>query len=150
MFEPDVSFSEPPLAHLKALQLVRKDALEMLKHNKKTKTKTQKQKTYKPGAILVPHTFQTGDPVLVRCYHSGKLELRSKGPSLVLLTSSAGAPPACARFWHPACHGPLAWHCSYTVGTAQEPPPSLLPLARGSFVSFKQLLRFSILQILKL
>ena len=46
MFELDVSFSEPPLAHLKALQLVRKDALEMLKHNKKQKQKQKNKKTY--------------------------------------------------------------------------------------------------------
>ena len=46
MFELDVSFSEPPLAHLKALQLVRKDALEMLKHNKKQKQKHKNKKTY--------------------------------------------------------------------------------------------------------
>jgi hypothetical protein len=44
MFELDVSFSEPPLAHLKALQLVRKDALEMLKHNKKQKQKQKNKK----------------------------------------------------------------------------------------------------------
>ena len=46
MFELDVSFSEPPLAHLKALELVRKDALEMLKHNKKQKQKQKNKKTY--------------------------------------------------------------------------------------------------------
>ena len=47
MFELDVSFSEPPLAHLKALQLVRKDALEMLKHNKKQKQKQKNKKQNK-------------------------------------------------------------------------------------------------------
>ena len=46
MFELDVSFSEPPLAHLKALQLVRKDALEMLKHNKKQKQKHKNKKKH--------------------------------------------------------------------------------------------------------
>ena len=46
MFELDVSFSEPPLAHLKALQLVRKDALEMLKHNKKQKQKQKNKKKH--------------------------------------------------------------------------------------------------------
>ena len=46
MFELDISFSEPPLAHLKALQLVRKDALEMLKHNKKQKQKQKNKKKH--------------------------------------------------------------------------------------------------------
>ena len=45
MFDPDVPFSQPLLAHLKALQLVRKDALEMLKHNKKQKQKQKNKKT---------------------------------------------------------------------------------------------------------
>ena len=44
MFDPHVSFSELPLAHLKDLQLVRKDALEMLKHNKKLKQKYKNKK----------------------------------------------------------------------------------------------------------
>jgi hypothetical protein len=44
MFDPDVSFSEPPLAHMKVLQLVLKDALEMLKHNTKQKQKHKNKK----------------------------------------------------------------------------------------------------------
>ena len=44
MFDPHVSFSELPLAHLKDLQLVRKDALEMLKHYKKLKQKQKNKK----------------------------------------------------------------------------------------------------------
>ena len=55
MFELDVSFSEPPLAHLKALQLVRKDALEMLKHNKKRKKnkETKKHTNQEPSSCHI-------------------------------------------------------------------------------------------------
>ena len=81
----------------------------------------------------MPHKFQTEDPVRVRCHHSGKLELRSKGLSLMILTSPAATPPACAQFWHPACHGPLAWHCSHTVGTAQDPPFFPPPTGKSLF-----------------
>ena len=95
--------------------------------------KHKNKKTYEPETILVPHKFQTGVPVLVWCHHSGKLELRSKGLSLMILTSPAATPPACAQFWHPAWHGPLAWHCSHTVGTAQEPPSLPPPTGKRLF-----------------
>ena len=118
------------------------NTIKNLNKNKK------KQKTYEPETILVPHKFQTGVPVLVWCHHSGKLELRSKGCSLVLLTSPAAAPPACNRFWPAMAHWPGTAHTQWALH--RIPPSSLLPLARVSFVSFKGLLRFSILQILKL
>ena len=72
----------------------------------------------------MPHKFQTGDPVRVWCHHSGKLELRSKGCSLVLLTSPAAAPPACNRFWPAMAHWP---------GTAQDPPFFPPPTGKSLF-----------------
>ena len=54
---------------------------------------------------------------------------------------SSGIQPAMAH-WPGTAHTQWALH--------RIPPSSLLPLARVSFVSFKGLLRFSILQILKL
>jgi len=104
-----------------ALELVRKDTWEL------------QGKKYNPGTAMVPHKFQIGYPVLVRLPRSGNLEPRWKGPYLVLLTSS-----------------PLGQPCSQLPSMAQEPPPSLLPLVRDSLVSFKGLLRLSMLQILKL
>jgi hypothetical protein len=55
MFDPGVPSSQPLLACLKALELVRKDAWELL----------GKKKKYEPGTTLVPHKFQIRDPVLV-------------------------------------------------------------------------------------
>lgn len=75
VLDPDASFSQPLLAHLKALELVRKGAWEQLKG------------AYEPGTTAVPHKFQVGDSVLVRRHRSGNLEPRWKGPYLVLLTS---------------------------------------------------------------
>lgn len=64
MFNPDVPFPQPLLARLKALELVRKDAWELLK----------KIKTYEPGTTSVPHKFQIRDPVLALHHRSGNLE----------------------------------------------------------------------------
>ena len=106
MFDPDVPFPQPLLARLKALELVRKDAWELVKN---------KTKTFESGTTKVPHKFQIGDPVLIRLHRSGNLEPRWKGPYLVLLTSSPLGQPCSPgpAHTHQALHRnllPLSYH----------------------------------------
>ena len=85
MFELDVSFSEPPLAHLKALQLVRKDALEMLKHNKKLKQKHKNKK----------HTNQKPS----WCHINFKQEILSGSGATILANLNSDQKDAPWCFW---------------------------------------------------
>lgn len=62
-------------AHLKALEVVRKEAWEQLKE------------AYQPEDPMITHKFQVGDVVLVRCHWAGSLEPHWKGRYLVLLTT---------------------------------------------------------------
>ena len=150
MFDPHVSFSELPLAHLKDLQLVRKDALEMLKHNKKLKQKQKNKKhtNQKPSWCHInfkqEYLSWSGATILANLNSDQKdfpwWFSQALLPHLQHVPSS-GIQPAMAH-WPGTAHTQWALH--------RNLPPSLLPLARGSFVSFKGLLRFSILHILKL
>jgi len=73
---PDVFFS-PSFnlsIRLKALETVRKEIW------------TQLRETYIAGDTQVPHQVEVGDAVLMRRHWAGNLELRWKGPYLVLLT----------------------------------------------------------------
>lgn len=75
MAHPDDSFvpSTLLLAHLKALEAVRREIWEQLKD------------TYAAGDPSVPHHFEVGHAVLVWRHRAGNLEPRWKGPYLVLL-----------------------------------------------------------------
>ena len=90
--DPDASLSQPLLARLKALELVRKGAWEQLKE------------VYKPGTLDTPHPFQVGDLVLVRRHRAGTLEPRWKGPYLVLLTSPTALKVEGISTWIHASH----------------------------------------------
>ncbi|XP_076798613.1 uncharacterized protein LOC143443994 [Arvicanthis niloticus] len=62
------------LAHLKALETIRREIWEQLKD------------TYTVGDPAVHHQFEVGNAVLVQRHQTGNLELWWKGPYLVLLT----------------------------------------------------------------
>ncbi|XP_076767284.1 uncharacterized protein LOC143433999 [Arvicanthis niloticus] len=80
------------LAHLKALETIRRDIWEQLKD------------TYTAGDPAVPHQFEIGDAVLVRRHRAGNLEPRWKGPYLVLLTTPTAIKVEGIPTWVHASH----------------------------------------------
>lgn len=72
---PDPPLSQPLLTRLRALEIVRRQAWDLLKE------------TYQTESPKILHGFQVRDLVLVRRHRAGKLEPRWKGPYSVLLTT---------------------------------------------------------------
>jgi hypothetical protein len=72
----DMLLSQPLFSRLKALEWVRQQAGK------------QFQNAYsREGDLQAPHHFQVRDSIYIRCHHAENLEIRWKGPYLVLLTT---------------------------------------------------------------
>lgn len=94
--DPDPPLSQPLLTRLRALEIVRRQAWDLLKE------------TYRTENPEIPHGFQVGDLVLVRRHRTGNLEPRWKGPYSVLLTTPTAIKVDGIAAWIHASHAKKA------------------------------------------